>query len=122
MPYDHIIFFYSAVFCDENNIPPFNNGTQEGTIDWRERKEEDPERWNAYEKRVTYTCPIGFVIDRPDRHNEQQDPIPTEAETFEVLNSQLYRGEYLAGGVRCRCSLDPSTHPPWAALHAVLHT
>ena len=46
--------------------------------------EENPERWNAFEKRLTYTCPIGFVIERPGQHNEQPDPIPEAAESFEI--------------------------------------
>ena len=73
------------MFCDEDKIPPFVNGTEPGTIDWEEKKAGNPERWNAFQSRLTYTCPIGFVIEVPGgRHNEQQDPIPVEQESFEV--------------------------------------
>ena len=72
------------MFCDEKKIPPFLDGTTEGAIDWEERKAGNPERWNAFEKRLTYTCPIGFVIENPLTHTEQQDPIPTNPESFEV--------------------------------------
>lgn len=79
-----------AVFCDENKIPPFVNGTEPGTIDWEEKKAGNPERWNAFQSRLTYTCPIGFVIEIPGgRHNEQQDPIPVEQESFEVGKSTV---------------------------------
>ena len=61
------------------------NGTESGTIDWEEKKAGNPERWNAFQSRLTYTCPIGFVIEIPGRRdNEQQDPIPVEQESFEV--------------------------------------
>ena len=61
------------------------NGTEPGTIDWEEKKAGNPKRWNAFQSRLTYTCPIGFVIEVPGgRHNEQQDPIPVENEQFEV--------------------------------------
>ena len=73
------------MFCDEDKIPPFVNGTEPGTIDWEDKKAGNPERWNAFQSRLTYTCPIGFVIEVPGgRHNEQQDPIPVEQESFEV--------------------------------------
>ena len=82
------------MFCDEDKIPSFVNGTEPGTIDWEEKKAGDPERWNAFQSRLTYTCPVGFVIEVPGgRHNEQQDPIPVEQESFEVRKStgpQLY--------------------------------
>ena len=79
-----------AVFCDEDKIPPFVNGTEPGTIDWEDKKAGDPERWNAFQSRLTYTCPIGFVIEVPGgRHNEQQDPIPVEQESFEVGKSSI---------------------------------
>ena len=79
-----IIFLFAAVFCDENAIPPFVDGTEVGTINWEERKEEDPERWNAFRSRLTYTCPVGFVIESPGRHNEQPEPIPETQEEFQV--------------------------------------
>ena len=82
--------FVPAVFCDEDKIPSFVNGTEQGTIDWEEKKAANPERWNAFQSRLTYTCPIGFVIEIPgERHNEQQDPIPVEQESFEVGNSTV---------------------------------
>ena len=38
-----------------------------------------------YKKRITYTCPVGYVIEKPGNiYNEQPDPIPEELETFEV--------------------------------------
>ena len=77
--------FILAVFCDEDKIPPFVNGTEPGTIDWEEKKAGNPKRWNAFQSRLTYTCPIGFVIEVPGgRHDEQQDPIPVDQESFEV--------------------------------------
>ena len=46
---------------------------------------EDPERWNVFQKRLTYTCPVGFIIDRPDGdYSEQPDPIPEEQYSFEA--------------------------------------
>ena len=38
-----------------------------------------------YQRRLTYTCPRGYVIEQPAGvHYEQPDPIPEELETFEV--------------------------------------
>ena len=75
----------SAVVCDEEAIPPFRVDSAVGTIDFLERKAEDPERWNVFQKRLTYTCPVGFIIDRPDGdYSEQPDPIPEEQYSFEV--------------------------------------
>ena len=72
------------MFCDKDKIPPFVNGTGEGAIDWKERQEGNPERWNAYGGRLTYTCPLGFVLEKTGQHAEQQDPIPLHPEEFEV--------------------------------------
>ena len=48
-------------------------------------KAADPDYWNMYQRRITYTCPSGYVIEKPGgRYNEQPDPIPEELETFEV--------------------------------------
>ena len=79
-----ISFFPTAVFCNESKIPQFINGTEPGTIDQEERKAIDPERWNAFGKHLTYTCPVGFVIEKPNSDSEQQDPIPTTQEQFDV--------------------------------------
>ena len=36
-------------------------------------------------KRLTYTCPVGYVIENPlGVYSEQPDPIPEEQFTFEV--------------------------------------
>ena len=79
------------MFCDEDKIPPFVNGTEPGTIDWEEKKAGNPKRWNAFQSRLTYTCPIGFVIEVPGgRHDEQQDPIPVDQESFEVVFTYCY--------------------------------
>ena len=79
------MIIYSAVVCDEEAIPPFRVDSAVGTIDFLDRKEEDPERWNVFQKRLTYTCPVGFIIDRPDGdYSEQPDPIPEEQYSFEV--------------------------------------
>ena len=84
--------FILAVFCDEDKIPPFVNGTEPGTIDWEEKKAGNPKRWNAFQSRLTYTCPIGFVIEVPGgRHDEQQDPIPVDQESFEVGFTYCYQ-------------------------------
>ena len=76
--------FFAAVFCDEKSIPPFVNGTEVGTVNWEERKAADPERWNAFRSQLTYTCPVGFVIETPGRHDEQPEPIPETQEEFQV--------------------------------------
>ena len=71
--------------CDEEAIPPFREDSAEGKIDFLDRKAEDPERWNVFQKRLTYTCPVGFIIDRPDGdYSEQPDPIPEEQYSFEA--------------------------------------
>ena len=45
----------------------------------------EPLDWNAFRKRLTYTCPVGFVIERPDGdYSEQPDPIPEEQFKFEA--------------------------------------
>ena len=47
--------------------------------------EDDPQLWNSFEKRLVYTCPVGFVIEQPGgMDSEQPDPIPVEQESFEV--------------------------------------
>ena len=28
--------------------------------------------------RLIYTCPVGYVIGNPNKHNEQKNPIPLE--------------------------------------------
>ena len=41
-----------------------------------------------------YTCPVGFVIERPaEQYGEQQDPIPPGQETFEVECGKFGRWE-----------------------------
>jgi hypothetical protein len=40
-----------AVFCDEKEVPPFNNGTGKGTTNLKELKTADPVRWNSWRKR-----------------------------------------------------------------------
>ena len=77
--------FVLAVVCDEKEIPPFISGTVVGTIDVEAKKEADPESWNTFERRLTYTCPIGYVVERSGGdYSEQQDPIPEDQESFEV--------------------------------------
>ena len=61
------------------------NGTEVGKINWEDQKLEDPERWNAFRSRLTYTCPVGFVIESPGHFNEQPEPIPETQEEFEVV-------------------------------------
>ena len=74
-----------AVLCKEEDIHPFLKGSIAGTIDIEERKEDDPERWNTFQRTLTYTCPIGYLVDRPGGyHSEQQVPIPEDPETFQV--------------------------------------
>ena len=76
---------FLAVFCPEDEIPPFKENTQTGTINNEELKKADPEYWNKFQRRLTYTCPVGYVIERPNGdYSEQQDPVPLELETFEV--------------------------------------
>lgn len=70
--------------CPEDEIPPFEAGTTPGTMNNQELKESDPLQWNSFRRRITYTCPIGFVIERPGFNMEQQDPIPPRQESFEV--------------------------------------
>ena len=75
----------AAVVCDEKDIPPFPNKTVAGTIDLLEKKEADPLAWNTYRRRLTYTCPIGYLVERSGGdYSEQQDPIPEDQESFEV--------------------------------------
>ena len=74
-----------AVVCKEEDIPPFRADSAPGTTDMEERKAEDPENWNTFRRRLLYTCPVGFVIERPGgEHDEQQEPIPEEPDSFEV--------------------------------------
>ena len=74
-----------AVVCDEKTIPPFRTDSAIGTIDTEDRKLEDPLDWNTFRRRLTYTCPTGYVIENPNGvYNEQPDPIPEEKFTFEV--------------------------------------
>ena len=73
------------MFCTEEEIPPFKEDTQPGTINHEDLKKADPEYWNKFKRRLTYTCPVGYVIERPNGdYSEQQDPMPEELETFEV--------------------------------------
>ena len=75
----------AAVVCKEEDIPPFRADSAPGTTDMEERKAEDPENWNTFRRRLLYTCPVGFVIERPGgEHDEQQEPIPEEPDSFEV--------------------------------------
>ena len=71
-----------------------------GTINWEERKAADPERWNAFRSQLTYTCPVGFVIETPGRHDEQPEPIPETQEEFQVgtkFNIWLKKVHFLGG-------------------------
>ena len=78
-------FFPVAVFCKEDEIPPFLENTQPGTINYLQLKDADPEYWNKYQRRLTYTCPTGYVVEHPGGdYSEQQDPILDEKESFEV--------------------------------------
>ncbi len=80
-----LIFFNIAVFCPEEEIPKFKEGTVAGTTNYLDLKAASPDYWNMYKKRITYTCPVGYVIEKPGNvYNEQPDPIPEELETFEV--------------------------------------
>ena len=66
-------------------MPQFKVGTQAGTTNYLELKEADPKYWNSYERRITYTCPLGFVIEVPGgNYAEQPDPISKDLQTFEV--------------------------------------
>ena len=79
------LYYTAAVVCDEKDIPPFPNKTVAGTIDLLEKKEADPLAWNTYRRRLTYTCPIGYLVERSGGdYSEQQDPIPEDQESFEV--------------------------------------
>ena len=50
-----------------------------------EQKQLDSENWNIYKKRLTYTCPVGYLIERPNGdYTEQPDPIPEAQYTFEL--------------------------------------
>ena len=72
--------------CKEDEIPPFVGGSKAGTIDTEERKEEDPDNWNTFQRTLTYTCPIGYLVQKPGgHHTEQQDPIPEDPESFDVV-------------------------------------
>ena len=55
-----------------------------GTTNYLELKAADPDYWNMYKRRLTYTCPRGYVLEQPAVHYEQPDPIPEELDTFEV--------------------------------------
>jgi hypothetical protein len=35
--------------------------------------------------RITYTCPVGFVIEVPNRDDEQPEFVPLLQETFDVM-------------------------------------
>ena len=72
------------MFCPEEEIPTFVTGTEAGTTNYLRLKEEDPKNWNSFRRRITYTCPVGFVLERPNIFAEQQDPISPLQEEFEV--------------------------------------
>ena len=73
------------VMCPEAEVPTFKAGTQAGTTNYLELKAADPKSWNSYQKRLTYTCPLGYVIEVPGgNYNEQPDPISKDLQTFEV--------------------------------------
>ena len=82
---EYFVCCFTAVFCPEEEVPKFKEGTVAGTTNYLELKSADPKYWNKYKSRITYTCPVGYVIEKPgNRYNEQPDPIPEELETFEV--------------------------------------
>ena len=35
--------------------------------------------------RITYTCPVGYVIEEPNRNDEQPEFVPLLQETFDVM-------------------------------------
>ena len=72
-----------AVRCDENDIPSFANGSVAGTINLEEMKFANPKSWNSFQQQLTYTCPIGYVVERSGGdYSEQKDPIPEDQESF----------------------------------------
>ena len=74
-----------AVKCDENDIPSFANGSAVGTTNLEEMKIRNPESWNSFRQQLTYTCPIGYVVERSGGdYSEQRDPIPEDQESFTV--------------------------------------
>ena len=76
------------MFCPEEEIPPFKEDTQPGTIDHEDLKKADPEYWNKFQRHLTYTCPVGYVIGRPNGdYSEQQDPMPEELEIRKYIFS-----------------------------------
>ena len=76
---------FVAVVCKEEDILKFPDDSAVGTLDVEERKAEDPINWNIFRKRLTYTCPVGHLIERPNGdYSEQPDPIPEDPYTFEV--------------------------------------
>ena len=82
------------MYCPEDEIPLFKNSTEAGTTNYLELKISNPEDWNSFRKRIMYTCPVGFVIERPaGQFGEQQDPIPPGQETFEVECGKFGRWE-----------------------------
>ena len=94
--------------CDEDAIPPFREDSAKGTIDFLDRKAEDPERWNVFLKRLTYTCPVGYIIDRPDGdYSEQPDPIPEEQYSFEARSYKRHFEEYVSNHHRLSVLLTP---------------
>jgi hypothetical protein len=46
-----LLTIFLAVFCPENEAPPFNNGTGNGTTNLAELKAADPEKWNSWRRR-----------------------------------------------------------------------
>ena len=50
----------AAVFCPEAEVPQFKAGTQPGSTNLEQVKQDDPEYWNAYQRRIEYTCPRYF--------------------------------------------------------------
>ena len=82
-------------------MPQFKVGTQAGTTNYLELKEADPKYWNSYERRITYTCPLGFVIEVPGgNYAEQPDPISKDLQTFEVeCAANAAANHFLSSGV-----------------------
>ena len=68
------------VVCPEEELPPFPENSANGTTNVEEVKAENATHWNSWQGTVTYTCPPGYVLEAPGRHDEQDDPIPDDEE------------------------------------------
>ena len=64
----------AEVVCPPDGVPSFVNNTMAGTTNLEEVMATDPENWNKYKGTVTFTCPLGSIIEQPAPGNTIASP------------------------------------------------